>query len=89
MCRCLVYYFRALRATMLFFGTSPLKKDKGQKTPAPSVGVALFPNMRDAYAYPVMLRDVRVSMLNFTAARYMIAETHNTTFTTIRCCRCS
>jgi len=48
MCRCLVYYFRALRATMLFFGTSPLKKDKGQKTPAPSVGVALFPNMRDA-----------------------------------------
>lgn len=44
MCRCLVYYFRALRATMLFFGTSPLKKDKGQKTPAPSVGVALFPH---------------------------------------------
>ncbi len=39
MCGCLVYYFRALRATMLFFGTSPLKKDKGQKTPAPSVGV--------------------------------------------------
>ncbi len=44
MCGCLVYYFRALRATMLFFGTSPLKKDKGQKTPAPSVGVALFPH---------------------------------------------
>lgn len=53
---------------MLFFGSSPLKKDKGQKTPAPSGGVALFPH--------TWCWEMRVSLLNFTATRCTIAKTY-------------